>query len=145
MGCSDAFMTLCACPYVGHYQAGHFVVWYLMSSTTHLMCIKCGDSAYLLTRAARLRTIYPPRRGLDPCISPLIGDVLNALCSPYKFSPHNSLSVSPAQHKTGAGRTVIYQFHFSPAALMLWFHVTPRVLCFDMMSLELYTPSIMTP
>ena len=88
VGCPDAFMTLCACPHVGHYLAGHLAVSYLMSSTTHLMRIKCGDSAYLLTRAARPHTIYPPQGGLDPCISPLIGDVLNALCFPCKFSPH---------------------------------------------------------
>ena len=81
-------MTLCACPHVGHYQASHFAVWYLMSSTTHLMCIKCGDSAYLLTRAARPRTVYPPWIGLDPCISSLRGDFLNALWFPRKFSPH---------------------------------------------------------
>ena len=137
-------MTLCACPYVGHYQASHFVVWYLMSSTTHLMCIKCGDSAYLLTKAARPRTVYPPWIGLDPCISSLIGDVLNALWFPRKFSPHNSPSVSPTQCKTGVGWTVIYPFHFPPAVLMIWFRVIPRVLCFDMMSLELCTPFSMT-
>ena len=101
VGCSDAFMTLFACPHVGHYLVGHLTVSYLMSSTTHLMRIKCGDSAYLLTRAARPHTIYPPRGGLDLCISPLIGDVLNVLCFPYKFSPHNSPSINPAQHKPG--------------------------------------------
>ena len=88
VGCPDAFMTLCACPHVGHYLAGHLAVSYLMSSTTNLMRIKCRDSAYLLTRAARPRTMHPPQGGFDPCISPMIGDVLNALCFPCKFSPH---------------------------------------------------------
>jgi hypothetical protein len=54
------------------------------------MRIKCGDSTYLLARATRPRTIHPPRGGFGPCISPMIGDVLNALCFPYKFSPHNT-------------------------------------------------------
>ena len=88
VGCPDAFMTLCACPHVGYYLAGHLAVSYLMPSTTLLICIKCGNSAYLLTRAARPRTICPPQGGLDPCVSPMIGDVLNALCFPCKFSPH---------------------------------------------------------
>jgi hypothetical protein len=60
VNCPGAFMTLCAYPHVGYYKAGHFAVSHLMSATTHLMCIKCGDSLYLLTRAARLDAVCPP-------------------------------------------------------------------------------------
>lgn len=87
--CPGVFMTLCAYPHVGHYQVGHFAVQHLMSTTTHLMCIKCGDSVYLLTRAARLHNVCPPWSELDPCISSLINDVLGALQSIRKFSAHN--------------------------------------------------------
>jgi hypothetical protein len=61
VNCYGAFMTLCAYPHVGYYKAAHFFVSHLMPATTHLMCIKCGDSLYLLTRAARLDTVCPPR------------------------------------------------------------------------------------
>ena len=45
----------------GILKAGHFAVSHLMPATTHLMCIKCGDSLYLLTRAAHLDAVCPPR------------------------------------------------------------------------------------
>ena len=61
MNCPDAFITFCAYPHVGYYKAGHFAVSHLMPTTTHLMCIKCGDSLYLLTKAARLDAVCPPQ------------------------------------------------------------------------------------
>ncbi len=101
VGCPEAFMTLCACPHVLYYLAGHLAVSYLMFPTTYLTRIKCRDTAYLLIRAARPQIIPPPRGGIGPCISLMIGDVLNDLCFTCRFSPHNSPSVSPAQHKLG--------------------------------------------
>ncbi len=89
VACPAVFMTLCAYPHVGHYQASHFVVLHLMSATTHLMSIKCEDSMYLLTGAARQDVVYPFWDKWDPCISSLINDALDALLSLRKFSPHS--------------------------------------------------------
>ena len=92
----------------------------------------------------------------------LYWQVRSASDSNFKIFPHNSPSVNPARHKLGpdgllfihsnwsfilkarSGWTSICPSQSLPAVLMIRFHVTPRVPCFDMMSLECCAPYKMT-
>jgi hypothetical protein len=79
--CPAAFMILCAYPHVGYYKAGHFAVSHLMFVTTHLMCIKCGDSVYLLIQTAHQDEVSPTYNEYYPCRS-------------YKYDPYLSYSIT---------------------------------------------------